>query len=528
MILRPELLYDGAKFVAGDEVVVDDKGDVVEVRTARASEVRPEAHGSAAVVELAGKALLPGFVNAHSHAFQRLIRGKAETRAVSGRDFWSWRGTMYHAASRLDPQQVYDVSRMAFLEMLLTGTTTVGEFHYLHNAADGMPYEDPNVLARQVIAAASSVGIRIVLLRTAYLRSGFELAADPGQKRFFETAEAFLSNMGALRRDYPEVEIGVAPHSLRAVPLGELHAIAGWAREHGLPVHMHVAEQLGENEACVREYGLTPVALLAREKLLGADFTAVHATHTSDDEVASLAASGTTICACPTTERNLGDGIFRADAAMAGSIPVALGSDSQAQIDPLEDARQTGVPPPAARPETGAAGPWWPAKRSRAVVRLRNGARGTRAGACGVKRGRLLYGRSGRRFCCRRRRERPAAHGGLWPAAVGDPRRLGGRPEGRYRRAARAAAGNRGPLSRGPPRGLGLGGAKGHGTCAACKSELRQGYGFPCFANSWHPEHSKTKFCAVRGAAVAVAVALSLYLTRDCRSVLLRSSRSDF
>lgn len=338
--MRPELLYDGAKFVAGHEVLVDDKGDVVEVRTARASEVRPEANGSAAVVELAGKAMLPGFVNAHSHAFQRLIRGKAETRAVSGSDFWSWRGTMYHAASKLDPQQVYDVSRMAFLEMLLAGTTTVGEFHYLHNAADGKPYEDPNVLARQVIAAARSVGIRIVLLRTAYLRSGFELAADPGQRRFFETAETFLSNMSALRRDCPDAEVGVAPHSLRAVPLGELHAIAAWAREHGLPVHMHVAEQLGENEACVREYGLTPVALLAREKLLGADFAAVHATHISDDEVALLAASGTTICACPTTERNLGDGIFRADAALAAGIPVALGSDSQAQIDPLEDARQ--------------------------------------------------------------------------------------------------------------------------------------------------------------------------------------------
>jgi formimidoylglutamate deiminase len=281
----------------------------------------------------------PGFVNAHSHSFQRLIRGKSESRATSGRDFWSWRGTVYHAAAQLDPQDVYDVARMAFLEMLLSGTTTVGEFHYLHNAPGGRPYDDPNLLSKQVIAAAQSVGIRIVLLRSAYLRSGYELPPDPGQIRFYESASDFLENVQALA-GATEVPIGVAPHSLRAVPLPELRQIAAWCRDRNLPLHMHVAEQIEENEACLREYGLTPVALLGREGLLGPDFTAVHAIHITPQEIDLLAGSGATVCSCPTTERNLGDGVIVADQLMRECIRIALGSDSQAQIDPLEDARE--------------------------------------------------------------------------------------------------------------------------------------------------------------------------------------------
>ncbi len=315
----PDLFYSGGKFTAGS-------------------------HAPAATIDLRGKALLPGFVNAHSHTFQRLIRGKSESRVTSGRDFWSWRGTMYHAAAQLDPQDVYDVARMAFLEMLLSGTTTVGEFHYLHNAPGGAPYEDANILARQVIAAAQSVGIRIVLLRSAYVRSGYELPIDPGQIRFFESASQFLRNMEALEKEYPagsaEVQLGVAPHSLRAVPLGDLKEIAAWCRQRKLPLHMHVAEQVGENQACLREYGLTPVALLGREGLLASDFTAVHAIHITADEIAMLAAADATVCSCPTTERNLGDGVLAADQVMRTGIRIALGSDSQAQIDPLEDARE--------------------------------------------------------------------------------------------------------------------------------------------------------------------------------------------
>jgi formimidoylglutamate deiminase len=333
-LYRPELLYSQGEFASGQGLLVSAAGSVV----------APATSAPASVIDLPGKALFPGFANAHSHSFQRLIRGKSESRVTSGRDFWSWRGTMYHAAAQLDPQDVYDVARMAFLEMVLSGTTTVGEFHYLHNAPGGRPYDDPNLLSKQIIAAAQSVGIRIVLLRSAYLRSGYELPPDPGQIRFFESAAHFLDNMEALRKEYPadstEVRFGVAPHSLRAVPLRDLKEIAAWTRERMLPLHMHVAEQIGENEACLREYGLTPVALLGREGLLAPDFTAVHAIHITADEIELLARANATVCSCPTTERNLGDGVVAADEVMRQGIRIAFGSDSQAQIDPLEDARE--------------------------------------------------------------------------------------------------------------------------------------------------------------------------------------------
>ncbi|HEX3662003.1 MAG TPA: formimidoylglutamate deiminase [Acidobacteriaceae bacterium] len=336
LLVRPELLFFDGAFVPRRALQVGDDGRVQVIVASDAV--------SDNAVDLPGKALLPGFVNIHSHSFQRLIRGKAESRAVSGRDFWSWRGTMYHAASQLDPQQVYDVARMAFLEMLLAGTTTVGEFHYLHTAPDGQPYEDPNRLAKQVIAAAQSVGVRIVLLRCAYLRSGFELPRDPGQTRFFESRDNFLANTEVLARELPSdesaVRIGVAPHSIRAVPLDDLREIAAWARQHRLPLHMHMAEQVAENEACLREYGATPVALLGSAGLLGPDWTAIHAIHITSEEIALLSDNGATIGSCPTTERNLGDGILAADAVLRSGVRIAFGSDSQAQIDPLEDARE--------------------------------------------------------------------------------------------------------------------------------------------------------------------------------------------
>jgi formimidoylglutamate deiminase len=336
-LYRPELLYSNGRFVANGSVLVSETGQFLE----SPKTIEPS---STKVVDLPGKALLPGFVNVHSHSFQRLIRGKSESRVASGKDFWSWRGTMYHAASQLEPQDVYDVARMAFLEMVLAGTTTVGEFHYLHNAPNGHPYDDPNLLSKQVIAAAQSVGIRIVLLRTAYLRSGFELPRDPGQTRFFESTTSFIENASALLRDHSsnpsEVRVGVAPHSIRAVPLPDLKEIAAWSRANKLPLHMHVAEQVAENVACLREHGLTPVSLFHKEHLLAPDFTAIHAIHITADEIAMLADAKATIGSCPTTERNLGDGILAADRVMSAGIPVALGSDSQAQIDPLEDARE--------------------------------------------------------------------------------------------------------------------------------------------------------------------------------------------
>ena len=295
------------------------------------------------VTYLRGKAILPGFVNAHSHTFQRLIRGRTETRGVGGDDFWSWREPMYRAALSVDADDVYHVARMAFLEMVMAGTTTVGEFHYLHRAQDGRAYDDPNLLAKKIIAAAESVGLRIALLRVAYARAGFESPPHEGQRRFYETPEEYLANTAALDLDLAGSEmawLGVAPHSIRAVPLKQLEEIVGWARERDLPVHMHAAEQVGELQACRREYGATPVELFAQRGLLTPKTTLVHAIHVTDKEMDALAKADTAICSCPTTERNLGDGIIDAAKAAARGIRFAFGSDSQTQIDPLEDARQ--------------------------------------------------------------------------------------------------------------------------------------------------------------------------------------------
>jgi formimidoylglutamate deiminase len=235
-------------------------------------------------------------VNAHSHAFQRVLRGRTEYRTSDQRDsFWTWREMMYSAATRLSPEDVYDASRMAFLEMALSGITSVGEFHYLHHAPEGKPYDDPNLLAKEVILAANDVGLRIALLRVAYARSGFQMEANPRQVRFIESPEAYLKNLtsladmvrgssvseGALRdvalpdgRASDTAWVGVAPHSVRAVPLEYLRSVIGYANEHGLKTHMHVAEQPAEVSACVEEYRRTPAALLESEGLLGRDFTA--------------------------------------------------------------------------------------------------------------------------------------------------------------------------------------------------------------------------------------------------------------
>jgi formimidoylglutamate deiminase len=227
--------------------------------------------------------------------------------------------------------------------MALTGITAVGEFHYLHHSRDGSPYSDPNLLEREVIRAARDVGIRIALLRVAYARAGYQTEANPQQVRFIEdTPDLYLKNLEQLLdvKDDDLAWIGVAPHSVRAVPLDYLKAIVAFANERALPVHMHVAEQPAEVSACIAEYGRSPVALLETEGLLSKRFTAVHAIHVTPKAVAALARNGAYICACPTTERNLGDGVVPVDAYFDAGVRVALGTDSQIQIDLLEDARE--------------------------------------------------------------------------------------------------------------------------------------------------------------------------------------------
>ncbi len=298
---------------------------------------------------LTNRAVLPGLINAHSHAFQRVLRGRTEYRSAHDKDsFWTWREMMYHAASRLTPEDVYDASRMAFLEMALSGITAVGEFHYLHHAPVGTPYDDPNLMAKEVVRAANDVGLRIALLRVAYARSGYETELNPQQLRFIEkTPEVYLHNLERLGKDLSDLNqparmawTGVAPHSVRAVPLDYLKEIVAAANSRRLSVHMHVAEQPAEVGACIKEYGRSPVALLSTEGLLSERFTGVHMIHVTTKAVHLLSDADAMVCACPTTERNLGDGIVPVDSFFQQGVQVSLGTDSHAQINLLEDARE--------------------------------------------------------------------------------------------------------------------------------------------------------------------------------------------
>ena len=333
----PDLVYRNGRFDSKTALVCDDAAQVA--RIISGSEVEN-------AIRLKDRALLPGLINAHSHAFQRAIRGRTEYRTRNNKDsFWTWREMMYSAAVRLTPEDVYDASRMAFLEMALSGITAVGEFHYLHHAPDGSAYDDPNLMAKEVVRAANDVGLRIALLRVAYARSGYETEANDQQVRFIETnPEVYLKNLEQLGSDLGDGNkmawVGIAPHSVRAVPLNYLKEIINVADQRQLPVHMHVAEQPAEVSACIEEYGRSPVALLATEGLLSERFTGVHSIHVSPKAVRMVAEARAMVCACPTTERNLGDGIVPVDAFFKQGVRVALGSDSHVEIDLLEDARE--------------------------------------------------------------------------------------------------------------------------------------------------------------------------------------------
>lgn len=333
---QPDLLYVDGEFRSGYALEVGADGII--------TDVGPVGDGSTTVQRMPGRALLPGMIDVHSHSFQRALRGRAESRRRSGPDFWSWRNIMYRCALALTPEEIYDVARMAFLEMACAGITTVGEFHYLHRTPTGESYEDPNLLAKQIIRAAQSVGIRIVLLRCAYVRSGFNLPPDAGQIRFLEPdAETFIRSSESLQNEIallPTVTFGIAPHSVRAVPQPYLKTVADWARAKSLSIHMHVSEQPAEIDACRAEYGMTPFEFLDDLDLLTSDFTAIHAIHLHPGEVERMARGKITVGACPTTERNLGDGILCTDKLIDAGVSIAFGTDSHTQTDAFEQARE--------------------------------------------------------------------------------------------------------------------------------------------------------------------------------------------
>lgn len=332
-----DLIYMGKQFEAQVGIVWSDAGTISSL---------PAAPKLQNPIRLKNRAVLPGLVNAHSHAFQRVIRGRTEYRTRNESDtFWTWREMMYGAATKLSPEDLYDASRMAFLEMALSGITAVGEFHYLHNRADGSPYDDPNLLAKEVIRAARDVGLRIALLRVAYARAGYERDPDPRQARFIEAnANDYLKHLAQLQSSLAsnngEAWVGIAPHSVRAVPLDYLKEVIAFGNGQQLPVHMHVAEQQAEVSQCIHEYGRSPIALLETEGLLSDRFTAVHAIHVTPKAARMLSQARAQVCACPTTERNLGDGIVPVHMFFENNVCVSLGTDSQIQMDLLEDARE--------------------------------------------------------------------------------------------------------------------------------------------------------------------------------------------
>ncbi|HLW75753.1 MAG TPA: formimidoylglutamate deiminase, partial [Bryobacteraceae bacterium] len=333
----PDFVYTGGRFESGVAQVIDESGLV---RYSR------EAEDLERATRLPNRAMLPGLVNVHSHTFQRMIRGRTEFRTSSHRDtFWTWRESMYRAANSVTPEMVYRAARMAFLEMALSGITAVGEFHYLHHGPRGVPYENRNLLALLILRAAEEVGIRIALLRTAYVRAGWKKDPDPGQIRFITpNVDDFLRDCddlaAAIARGHNLASMGVAPHSIRAVPMEYLREVAKYARVHHLPLHMHLAEQPAEVEASIGEYGKRPVELLHDEGLLDLHFTAIHAIHITPAEARALGEGRANVCACPTSERNLGDGAVPADQLMNAGAKLCFGSDSNIQIDVLEDARE--------------------------------------------------------------------------------------------------------------------------------------------------------------------------------------------
>ena len=287
-------------------------------------------------VRLPGRLLLPGLVNVHSHAFQRALRGHVQWIPEGRDDFWSWRDRMYATANRLTPEGVEAVSALAFLEMVQAGVTHVGEFHYLHHAPDGTPYPDPDELARRVVRAARRVGLRITLLRVAYARAGAGQPLRPDQARFGDPRPdavlASLDRLADLTSD-DAVQLGLAAHSVRALNAEWLHALAVWP---GI-VHAHVSEQPAENEAALAEYGCSPLRALANAGLVTERFTAVHLTWPQPGDVELLVETGAGVCACPSTELDLGDGVLPTEVLQR--VPVSVGSDSHARIDLLGEAR---------------------------------------------------------------------------------------------------------------------------------------------------------------------------------------------
>jgi formiminoglutamate deiminase len=329
-------------WLGGDTV---ERGVLIEVADGRITTIRTDAAPDATLKRL-HRMVIPGMGNAHSHAFHRALRARTQRDRGS---FWTWRDLMYRAANRLDPDRYRALARGVYAEMALAGITSVGEFHYLHHDVGGRPYADPNAMGHALVDAAADAGVRLTLLDTCYLSSapdGTPLNDGP-QQRFgdgsgvdwAQRVEAMHQQTQTATRSDPDVLVGAALHSVRGVPVEHMPAVVEWAAAHQRPLHVHSSEQRAEIDQCVAVYGRTPTAVLRDAGVLGSRTTAVHATHLTAEDIGDLDATATGVCFCPTTERDLGDGIGPAPALLDTSGLFSLGSDSHAVIDLFEEAR---------------------------------------------------------------------------------------------------------------------------------------------------------------------------------------------
>ncbi len=287
--------------------------------------------------------VVPGIANLHSHAFQRAMAGLTERQQSDADSFWTWREWMYRFAATLSPDDVHAIARQLYIEMLEAGFTSVCEFHYLHHDVDGRPYARPAAMAEAILAAAQSVGLRLTLLPVLYQHGGFDgRALSERQQRFGHATDAFVRLIDDLRSAssaMPGVRVGVAFHSLRAVTLPTMREVLAALDEPGMPVHLHIAEQQAEVADGLATHGRRPVQLLLDELPVDARWTLVHATHLDEAEIRGIAASGATVAICPTTEANLGDGLFPLRAFLAAGGRYGIGSDSHVSVSPIEELR---------------------------------------------------------------------------------------------------------------------------------------------------------------------------------------------
>ncbi|MEE2907209.1 MAG: formimidoylglutamate deiminase [Planctomycetota bacterium] len=323
--IRAELTWVDGSLQRGLEIGIDAEGRVESVEPT----TKPPTHDRVA--------LLPGFVNSHSHAFQRALRGRGERFERPEEDFWSWREAMYELVQEMDRDSMNRIARQAFSEMRRAGMTTVGEFHYLHHDQPGDWAFDEVMLQ-----AAADVGIRIVLLQAYYVTGAIGEPLGAAQQRFDgQELDAYWSNMDRLqaRVDGRAQKLGVVAHSIRAVPPDQLAMLHEESRRRGLVFHMHVEEQPAEIKACQEAYGCTPTGLLLEHLQLDDHFTAVHDTHTDPGDMARYLATGARVCLCPLTEANLGDGLADVPGILDAAGKICLGSDSNARISMIEEMR---------------------------------------------------------------------------------------------------------------------------------------------------------------------------------------------